>query len=249
MSKKQTIATHTRTNASLTGNQISFTSLEAYKSARTNMIFAMPGDGCKTVLFTSAFPKDGKTTTCVNLSIVFAQTGKKILVIDCDLRKPRIHKLFRVNNDIGITDVLVGMKQLDEVIKTDVTTNVDFISCGTVPKTPAELLASPKMEQVLEALKEKYDYVFLDAPPLMLVTDALVLAPKASGIFVVARQNYTEKDGLREAVGKLKFIGCSPKGIILNGVKRRKSSYHYRYYNRYGYKTLNYATNLSSDKK
>lgn len=247
MKKKEVVSQ--RTNTSLTGNQISFTGLEAYKSARTNMIFAMPGDGCKTILVTSSFPKEGKTTTCVNLSIVFAQTGKRILVIDCDLRKPRVHKLFRVNNDVGITDVLVGMKTIDDVVKKDKNTGVDFISCGTVPKTPAELLSSPKMEQVLEELKDKYDYIFLDAPPLMLVSDALVLAPKVSATFVVARQNYTEKDGLKEALSKLKFVGCNPTGIILNGVKRRKASYHYRYYNRYGYKSLAYTSNTKPDKK
>lgn len=244
MKKNETVSK--KTNTSLLRNRISFTALEAYKSARTNMIFAMPGDGCKTILITSSFPTEGKTTTCVNLSIVFAQTGKRVLVIDCDLRKPRIHKLFRVKNDIGITDVLVGMKTVDEVIKKDEKSGLNFIFCGTVPKTPAELLASPKMDAVLDELKEKFDYIFIDVPPVMLVTDALVIAPKTSAVFVVARQNYTEKDGLKEAVSKLEFIGCKPTGVILNGVKRRKSSYHYRYYNRYGYRTV---SSSDGDKK
>ena len=103
-------------------------------------------------------------------------------------------------------------------------------------------------EELIESLKEKYDYIFLDAPPLMLVSDALVLAPKVSGTFVVARQNYTEKDGLKESIAKLKFVGCNPTGIVLNGVKGRKSMYHYKYYNRYGYRSAVYASNIN-DKK
>lgn len=244
-----------RTNTSLMGEDISFTGLESYKSTRTNIIFALPGDGCKTVLITSSFPREGKTTTCVNLGIVFAQTGQRILIIDCDLRKPRVHKLFRVNNDVGVTDVLVGIKTIEEVIKHDEETNVDFITCGTVPKTPAELLASAKMDEFLDSIKDKYDYIFIDAPPVMVVTDALVIAPKVSGTFVVARQDYTDRDGLKEALAKLNFIGCNPTGIILNGTKKKKSGYRYRYYNKYGYRIVNYrdsntnATTNKTDKK
>jgi len=238
-----------RTNTSLTGYDISFTGLESYKSARTNIIFALPGDGCKTVLITSSFPREGKTTTCVNLGIVFAQTGLRILVVDCDLRKPRVHKLFRVNNDVGITDVLVGIKSYDDVIKHDEDTNVDFITCGTVPKTPAELLASAKMDEFLDNVKDKYDYIFIDAPPIMVVTDALVLAPKASGTFVIARQDYTDRDGLKEALNKLSFIGCNATGIILNGTKKKKSGYHYRYYNKYGYRMTSYRDNSINEKE
>ena len=238
----------TRTNTSLIGDDISFTGLEAYKSTRTNITFALPGDGCKTVLITSSFPREGKTTTCVNLGIVFAQTGLRVLVIDCDLRKPRVHKLFRVNNDAGVTDILVGVKKTEEVTKHDDETNVDFITCGTVPKTPAELLASAKMDEFLEEVKQKYDYIFIDAPPVMVVTDALVLAPKVSGTFVIARQDYTDKEGHKEAVGKLSFIGCNPAGIILNGTTKRRSGYRYKYYNKYGYKYGYKSYRSTSDK-
>ena len=125
MKTKKTL--NSRTNTSLTGDNVSFFTLEAYKSARTNIIFAMPGSGCKTVMFTSSIPREGKTTTCLNTAIVFAQAHYRVLVLDCDLRKPRIHKLLRTNNDVGVTDVLVGVKQLDDVIKHDKKLNLDCL--------------------------------------------------------------------------------------------------------------------------
>lgn len=222
-----------RTNTSLTGDNISFYSLEAYKSARTNIIFAIPGSGCKTIMFTSSVSREGKTTTCLNLAIVFAQANHRVLVIDCDLRKPRIHKLLHVNNDIGVTDVLVGEKKLDSVIKHDKKLNLDFITCGTIPKTPAELLASDNMKEFLRQCSERYDYILLDTPPVNMVTDALVLAPLASGIFLVARQNYTAREILKDAISKFEFVNCPPTGIILNDTSIKQSSRYTGYYKKY----------------
>ena len=231
MKSKKTL--NSRTNTSLSGENVSFFTLEAYKSARTNIIFAMPGNGSKTVMFTSSIPREGKTTTCLNTAIVFAQAHYRVLLLDCDLRKPRIHKLLRTNNDVGITDVLVGIKQLDDVIKHDKKLNLDYITCGTVPKTPAELLSSDNMRQFLYECSSRYDYIMIDTSPVNMVTDALVLAPLVTGIFFVARQNYTLREVLKEAISKFEFVNCPPTGIILNDTSVKKSGKYSGYYKKY----------------
>lgn len=209
---------------------------EAYKSARTNIMFSLTNPGCKKIIVTSAFPKEGKTTTCVNLAIAFAQTTAKVLIIDCDLRKPRLHKIFMLKSNIGLSNVLTRMNTLEEAIQTTGFYGLEILPAGTTPPNPAELLASDSMKEVIDTLSEKYDYIFMDTPPVNVVTDAVVLSPYISGLFLVTRQKFTDHRSIKDALNRLELANIKPTGFILNDIDEYSSKYKYGYkrYGRYG---------------
>lgn len=224
----------------------SFHVKEAYKAARTNAMFSLTGKGCKKIIITSSFPGEGKSTTCLNLAITFAQTGSKVLVIDADLRKPTVHRKLDISNNNGLSHVISGFCELhQDLIKTTHYKNLDVITAGHIPPNPAELLSSETMAQTLSQLEEQYDYIFLDTPPLNVVTDATVLSPIASGTIVVVRQDKTHHRDLQDALGKLEFVNAKVLGIILHDIKETKSGYgkytKYGKYSQYGYKNNAYA--------
>lgn len=212
---------------------------EAYKSARTNIMFSLTDEGCKKIIMTSAYPKEGKTTTCVNLAIAFAQTSAKVLLIDCDLRKPRLHKIFTIKSGIGLTNVLSRMNTLEEAIQKTGFYGLELLPAGTTPPNPAEMLASDSMKEVIDTLSEKYDYIFMDTPPINVVTDAVVLSPYMSGMFIVARQKFTDHRSIKDALNRLELANIKPTGFILNDIDEYSSKYKYgykRYGGRYGRK-------------
>jgi len=217
----------------------SFPVKEAYKSARTNIIFSLSEQGCKKIIITSSFPKEGKSTTCANLAITFAQTGAKVLILDADVRKPRMHKMFAAMHNIGLTNVLTGNSSLEEaIIKTNYE-NLDLLIAGHIPPNPAEMLSSQAMSDLLDTLSGKYEYIFIDTPPVNVVTDTLVLSKKVSGVFMVVRLGLTDHRALKEAVSKLEFANAKPLGFILNDVDMASNSYKYNY-RRYTYKKYKY---------
>lgn len=207
---------------------------EAYKSTRTNIIFSLPEKECKRIIITSAFPKEGKTTTCVNLAITFAETNARVLLIDADLRKPRIHKMLRLNGEIALTNVLSGLNKPLEAVQHSSYSGLDVIAAGRVPPNPAEMLASAAMKQALDELSQHYDYIFIDTPPINVVTDAMVLSSIVSGVYLVVRQNFTDHRSIRESLMKFEIANVKPTGFILNDTEEMISRYRYRY--RYGYK-------------
>ena len=221
------------------GNKTPFPVREAYKAARTNIMFSLPQPGCKTVLFTSSAAAEGKTTVCLNSAITFAQTGAKVMVIDGDLRRPRVHKMLRENNVPGLTNLLGNFCSLENVIRTTPVENLHFISAGSIPPNPAELLGSEGMRQLLEVLQEQYDYVFTDTPPIGVVTDALSISNIVSGVVMVVRQNSTNHDALQHAVESLEFAKAKILGFVLNDVTSsnglsssffgKKGAYYYAY--------------------
>jgi len=212
---------------------------EAYKSARTSIIFSLSEEGCKKIIITSSFPKEGKSTTCANIAITFAQTGAKVLILDADIRKPRMHKMFNAPHKIGLTNVLSGLSLLDEaIIKTDYE-NLDLLIAGHIPPNPAEMLSSQAMSDLLDKLSEKYDYIFIDTPPVNLVTDTLVLSKKVRSVFMVVRIGVTDHRELKTAVSKLDFANAKPLGFILNDVDMPQSHYKYNY-RKYTYKKYKY---------
>lgn len=221
------------TRMNILTNEAGFSTVEAYRSARTNIMFSLVNEQrCKNVIITSAMPGDGKTTTCINLAIIFAQAGSNVLVIDADLRRPRVHTYFDLENRCGLSNVLIGEEQLDNVIqKKD---GIDFISSGQIPHNPTELLSSKKMEEVMGVLSQKYDYIFYDTPPIALVTDAATFINRTSGCILVARQNYTVHKAVSAAVAALKFANAKILGFILNDAEQENYSYVKKKYGYYG---------------
>jgi capsular exopolysaccharide synthesis family protein len=210
-----------------------FSATEAYKAARTNLLFTLQAHKNRRVLITSAAPDEGKSTTCCNLGITLAQTDSKVLILDCDLRKPIMHKCFNRECVPGLSELLAGMKDdFSEVVQDTDYPNLKVICGGTVPPNPSELLSSIAMKVLLCTLSIEYDYILLDTPPVNLVADALALSAITDGVVIVVRQGQTTHPELSHALASLKFAKAKVLGIILNGV-RSAGSYGYR---KYGYK-------------
>lgn len=208
---------------------------ESYRSLRTSIMFTAVERRRKTILFTSSGPQEGKTTTAINLAIVTAHSGEKTILVDADLRRPRIEKSFTIEMKHGLSEVLSGAETLDSVIhKTDIN-NLDVIACGTIPPNPSELLGSKKMNELLDMLSEKYDRVIIDTPPVLAVTDSVVLSAKVDGAVIVVKAGDTNRKAAQktreilEAVGKNNIIGA-----VLNMVETHKTGGHYYYYQYYG---------------
>lgn len=203
---------------------------EAYRAIRTNLQFAGAGKQLKTLVFTSAVPSEGKSTTVANLAIVMGQDDKKILLIDCDMRKPVIHRRFGLLNR-GLSNCFVEDLPLKEVIQADVFPNLDVVTSGPVPPNPAELLGSKKMKALLQEAAEAYDYVFLDMPPVLAVTDAALMSSQVDGTVLVIGSGDISPDEGKQAQSVLEKVHANILGVILNKVpQHHKSGYYYYYY-------------------
>ncbi len=209
---------------------------EAYRMVRTNIEFSNVDEKKQTIVFTSPRQKEGKSTTIANTAIAMAQSGSKVLIIDCDLRKPRVHKLFRLSNEEGIVNVITSNKDIDDVIHhSDDLENLDIITSGPIPPMPSELLGSKKFEEILEKLKETYDYIFMDSPPVLSVTDSTVLAAKVDGTILVISFGDTTVDAAQTAKKSLERVGAKMLGVVLTKAKVNKSGYYYYYHYDYEY--------------
>ncbi len=209
---------------------------ENYRSIRTTLLLAMPDSKLKTIAVTSALPQEGKTATTSNLGTTLAQAGKRVVIIDADLRKPRQNKVFKLKGMSGLTNYLAaGMALRDLVQPTDVP-NLYLIAAGPVPPNPVELLGSEKMAALLEELRKVFDFVLIDTPPALAVSDALVLGPKLDGAILVVRGGKTSRDALRGARDLLDRHKIKTVGVIINNVQARDYDYYYmgRYYKYYG---------------
>ena len=193
---------------------------------------------------------------CLNLAITFAETGARVLIIDCDLRRPNVSKLLNRKAYPGLSNALVGLNDLNDVIQDSGFKNLDVIFSGNIPPNPAELLGSDNMKKFIDELSERYDYIFFDTAPVNVVTDTNILAKWMTGVIMVVLYNSTDRDTLEEAVKQLEFVGAKILGFILNGVVYGGGSYKYggykkRYkYYRYGKNDSygSYASNNSKEK-
>ncbi len=228
----------------LVGEDSNFAMREAYKSGRTNLVFALPEEENSVILVTSSWPMEGKTTNCANLSVAFAQTGARTLLIDCDLRKPRIHKIFKVATKVGLTNVLRKFCTVEEAIFHTNYENLDILASGHIPPNPGELLGSEEMKALIEELKKTYKYIIIDTPPVNMVSDAIILSPVVSGAALVVRQGITDHKSVTEALDRMNFAGVKTLGFILNdavdpqgnyykGAKKYRKSYYKKYYRNY----------------
>jgi capsular exopolysaccharide synthesis family protein len=227
----------------------SFNLKESYKTGRTNIIFSLPQEKCSLIVVTSSWPMEGKTTNCANLAIAFAQTGSKTLIVDADLRKPRIAKIFKLQSKFGLTNALRKFCKIEEAIHSTEYENLFVMPAGHIPPNPAELLSSNEMKELLERLKEEFQYILFDTPPVNLLTDALLLAKEASGTVVVARQGITDHKSLSDALEKLKFSESKVLGFVLNDAIEELSGYYkyrsghgkYNYYRKQYYGSYEYS--------
>ena len=228
-------ALHHPSSVLITGDD--FRANESYKAIRTNILHLLNDTDNKSVLITSPYAGAGKTTTTSNLAITFAQLGKKVLIIDADMRKPSIHKLFSLPLSPGLSDILSGNKSGDFIHKSKFD-NLHILCAGNPPDNPAELLSNEIFKNLL---KEEYDYIFVDAPPVDAVTDAVILSQLVCGTIIVIRQNHTEKDTLMRTVNRIKKVNANIIGYILNAIDYEKFSYKYGHYSgRYTKKYYNY---------
>ena len=188
---------------------------EAYRTLRTNIQYSSYDKKLKTILVTSSDNKEGKSTICGNLALSFAQNKRKVLLVDCDLRTPSLHKMFNVSNVYGLTEVLLGTKRIDEAVK-NYNNKIDILPSGTISSDPSELFESDELIELLEVLKEKYDLIILDSSPVRVVSDAQILAAKVDGTILVAKKNKTKLENIKEAKDLLKRVGANLVGVVLN---------------------------------
>lgn len=213
---------------------------EAYNAIRTNLLFTQQGEKCPIFVVTSPTANNGKTINSINLAVSFAQMGKITLLIDADMRNPTIHRMFSISVKNGLSEILAGLTDNISVSKTDVE-NLSVLTAGKIPPNPAELLSSARMDKLLEFVKEHYDCVFIDTPPINLVTDSTIFAQKVTGYIVIVKTDTTNTHDVKTTVTNIEQIDGNILGFILNDVNSEKKKY-YSYYRKYNY---NYSYNYN----
>ena len=207
---------------------------EAYRTIRTNIQFSQTEKELRTIVLTSATPNEGKSTTISNLAVVMAQAGHKVVVMDCDFRNPTQHKLFKLHNK-GLSNSIATGSDVMEVMQESGIENLCVLTSGPVAPNPSELLASERMNAVLEKLKEQFDYVLVDAPPIMPVTDAAVIAGKVDGVILLIEAGSVSPNVAKEAKARMEQGGGHILGVVLNKVDVASRHYGYGYGYGYGY--------------
>ena len=214
---------------------------EAFRSLRTNIQYVSVDKPLNTILVTSPSPEDGKSTIVANLGVILSQGGKKVTILDADMRRPKVHKIFNLPNRIGTSDLFVNPQgHLDGTLQPTEVGNLTAITSGHLPPNPAELLGSEKMGKVLDLVHAQVDTVIIDSPPILAVTDSTVLAPRVDGVLLVVKPGSTKLAAFRQAVDQLKRVGTNILGVVLNGVQLKGSRYRYGYYKGYYYSYYHY---------
>ncbi len=213
---------------------------EAYRTIRTSILFSQTDrTGGKIYCFTSAFPQEGKTTTAVNMAVSFAQLEEKTLLMDCDLRKPRVHRVFKSRNAVGMSNVLTGRVPLRDALQNTQVQHLKILTCGPIPPNPAELLNSARMRELLEALRTSFTHIILDTPPMLFVSDAAIMGSLADSTIIVLRPEKAFRKPFLKMVEELEKAKAHILGVVFNDVNIRKNTYyadHYRYHYRYKYR-------------
>lgn len=218
-----------------------FAITEAFRNLKAALSVSVPKrDGGVVIMATSAYPQDGKTTVTVNLALMFAISNAKVIIVDADIRKGRVAKYFQEKNVPGLSDYLSGQNTLDEVIReTSADKNLSYISCGTHSPKPYELLESETMKNLIEELRTRYDYVIIDTPPVLLLSDALAIAPVIDGTVLVCRHQVSYISDIARALNTLSFAKANVLGVVVNDFKlpptKSRGNYDSYYYYSYAY--------------
>ncbi|PMC37366.1 capsular biosynthesis protein [Bacillus sp. UMB0899] len=202
---------------------------EQFRTIRTNIQFSSADKEIRTIIVTSAGPGEGKSTNTANIAVVFAQQGKRVLLIDADLRKPTVHYTFRTENHIGVSNVLTKQASLEESYTATAQEKLFVLSSGPIPPNPSELLASRGMQVLIENAKEEFDIIIIDSPPVLAVTDAQILSNLADGVVLVVGSGKTEIDAAKKAKELLVSANAKILGAVLNNKKQEESQYYYYY--------------------
>ena len=208
---------------------------EAFRSLRTNLEYSSVDDPARIILVTSSGESEGKSTVAANLAIVEAQSGKNVIIIDADMRRPKVHVQFNKSNRRGLSDVVTGKLRIEDVVKTyDQVENLSIITCGTIPPNPSELLGSERMSQTLKDLEERFDLVIIDTPP-MIVSDAQILSGKVDGVIFVVIPGQTRAIAALRPIEELRRIGSPVLGVVANKIPKSRDYYYggYNYYSPY----------------
>lgn len=204
---------------------------ESFRTIRTNLSFASPDTEKKTFIISSALPSEGKTLVSANLAVSFSQVEKKVLLLDCDLRRPRIHQIFNLERDEGLSEFLSGSSELK--VKETRFPNLKVITSGVIPPNPAELLASKKMRNLLEQIKEEFDMIIIDSAPILSAADSIEIVPLTNGVVMVIKAASTPIPSVQTAIDQISDVGGKVIGCILNNVDLEKENYYYSYYRYY----------------
>ena len=197
---------------------------EDYRRLRTNLIYASVDAPPKVIVLTSPGSREGKSATCTNLGVVLAQADKSTLILDCDFRKPAVHRIFGLRNVHGLVDVLAGERSLDEVWQEPLL-GLKVATVGTIPPNPAELLSSDRFAKFLSQTRREFDYVLLDAPPVGFVSDPAILATHSDGVLLVLDGQNTRKGSVRQAMRSLEAVGANVLGTVMNNVNFSSGDY------------------------
>ncbi len=229
----------------------SFFAKEAYNTLIGNITFSITGKNCKIIEVTSSRPREGKSLTTLNIAISFAKNGKNVLLVDCDLRKPKINRLLDMKASPGLSNILIGEKTIEESIVHLEEYGIDVLCSGDIPPSSTQLFEAESMEEFIDEISKKYDFIILDTPPVNTVIDACITARYTNGIVFVVRHDYAKKDDVVNAVKQLEFAGGKVIGFVLNNIMDKNalgfSSYKYKYRYRDKYKNRYYENNGYSD--
>lgn len=227
-------------DGALIGNQVSFAVSEAYKLLRTNLMFSLPDEQrCRVIGITSALRGEGKSTTSINLAYTLAETGKKVLLMELDLRLPTIAKRLKALPKPGLSNLLVGLNSGQDVIqRSGLKPNLYVVTAGDIPPNPSELLGSKQFEVTVEAFSKVFDYIIFDLPPVNAVSDALVVSKLIDGMVMVVRRDYNDQRELAEAMRQLEFADTKVLGFVMTqgeSAEKRYGKNSYKYGDKYGY--------------
>jgi capsular exopolysaccharide synthesis family protein len=203
---------------------------ESYRALRTNIEFSSVDEQLQVLMVSSAGPGEGKTTTITNLAVTYAQSERKVVLIDADMRKPTAHHTFSLSNRWGLSSVMSQQCSIEEVTQMTDIPNLDVITSGPIPPNPAEMLGSKRMSALIEQLRLAYDIVLIDTPPLLAVTDAQIVASRSDGVILVVDQGKVKREIAKKAIQNLENVNARIIGVVLNNVKRKANEESYYYY-------------------
>lgn len=211
------------------------TASESYRGIRTSLLFSAADNAPRMILVTSAAPAEGKSITSANLAVAMAQAGNRVLIVDCDMRRPKLHRIFNLQRDRGLSNIMVGSCDIDGATIHSSIPGIDIIVSGPVPPNPSEMLGSQQMIRFMEAIRERYDRIIIDSPPITAVTDSVILSRLVDGVLLVIRAGETHREIVKNGIGLLQAANARILGAILNGVMMGRDSYYYYQYYYYYY--------------